>query len=332
MTQIKLGILGAGLAVEHLHWPALCELRDEFVVTAICDRSQEAAERIAQLVGGEPSIFSAWEAFFSDSSYDAVLISLPIHLNADAMRAAARAGKHIICEKPLAANLAQAEHLAEELRHLPTVVVIAENIHYRDDLKQARRWIDAGRIGSVCAISVVAAFWSDTSQGFSSTPWRHDHQYRGAVIADAGVHHAALLRELGGEIEQIHAFYKDVHPVLKGPDTAVVNIRYESGVLGQLLFAAASKPVEPSFDTFVVLGTAGSISGKLGVVELRGADGEQERYEAQDPKGYVGEFRNFHRAITAGEPVIATLDEALADWRVIMKALDAAESRSVQII
>jgi predicted dehydrogenase len=328
---IKLGVLGSGLAVEHLHWPALQGLRDLFTITGLCDIDHQAMRTIAALLDNTPLQTTSWDELLA-SDVDAVLISLPIHLNAEAIRAAVRAGKHVICEKPLAANLPQAEALAAELRDAKPVICIAENFHYRDDLKQARRWMDDGAIGTVVGISLNAWFWSDTSQGFAATRWRQDHQYRGAVIADAGVHHAAGLRALGGDIEQIHAFIKDIHPVLQGPDTMVMNVRFRSGVLGQLFFAAAVKAPQPCFDNFMVLGDAGSIVISNGSATLTRPNHDPETYTAIDSRGYVGEFRNFHAAIRHGEPIVATLDQALADWRVIMKALDAAEGREVALL
>ncbi len=332
MQSIQLGILGAGLAVKYLHWPALQQLDGMFTITAVCDIDQAAAADIAQLVGGDPSVTTDWDEFFSSAQVEAVLISLPIHLNAAAIRAAVRAGKHVLCEKPLAASLPQAEALVAELRHAPVVIEIAENFHYRSDFKQARRWIEEGAIGTVAIISLIAAFWSDPTEGFASTAWRQDHQYRGAVIADAGVHQAAALREIGGEVEQIHAFTKDVHPVMAGTDSLVLNLRFRSGALGQLLFSGAVQAADPSFDAITVLGLEGSITVRNGLATLHRGTAEPVEYKAADPRGYRGEFENFYHAIRSDAPVIATLDEALADWRIIMGALDSAESREVVLL
>jgi predicted dehydrogenase len=329
MRPIKLGILGAGLAVKHLHWPALRQLDGMFEIVAVCDLDPLAAAEVGALVGGQPALTSDWPLFFATGGMEAVLISLPIHLNAQAIRAAVRAGKHILCEKPLAADWDQASELVEEVRHAPLVIAIAENYHYREDLRQARRWMEAGAIGTVVAISLQATFWSDTERSFASTPWRHDRQYRGAVIADAGVHHAAALREIGGEIAQLQAFIKDVHPVLAGPDSMVLNVRFHSGLLGQVFFSGAVRPADPCFDRMLIIGSEGSISTEWGVARLHRAGEAMVEYTSPDPNGYLGEFRNFHGAITANEPVVATLDSALTDWNIIMRALDSAESGSV---
>ncbi|ABX03385.1 MAG TPA: gfo/Idh/MocA family oxidoreductase [Herpetosiphon sp.] len=332
MKTIRLGVLGAGLAVKHLHLPALKALPNCFEIVSICDHNWANAEALAGLLDLHPTITDSWVDFFADSQIEAVLISLPIQRNAEAIQAAVAAGKHVICEKPLAANLPQAEALVAACQHAPVKILIAENFHYRDDLKQARAWMDAGAIGDLVLIELRATFWSDPDQGFGATPWRHDHQYRGAVLADAGVHQAALLRELGGPIESAHAFIKDVHPVLRGPDTMVLNLRFASGVLGSLCFSGAVKTENPCFDWTVVHGTHGSITIRGDQTTLYRADGTIEHYQAQDLRGYISEFRNFYAAIVENEPIVASLATALADWRLIMRAIDAAESNSVQQI
>ena len=96
------------------------------------------------------------------------------------------------------------------------------------------------KAGKPFLIDVTCYFWTDTHEGFGSTPWRHDSQYRGGAITDGGVHHVALLRELLGEVEQLQAFTKLVHPELSGVDTMILNLRFRNGALGRLLFCAGA--------------------------------------------------------------------------------------------
>ena len=329
MTTVRLGILGTGLAVELLHWPALQHPELDFTIVALCDQDLAAAKRMAHQIGGDPLCTTDWSEFLAVAGLDAVLISLPIHLNAHAMRSVVQAGKHVLCEKPLAANTEQAQQLVAELQHVPVVVAIAENFHYRDDFKQARHWIDQGLIGEPIMIAMQAHFWANTEYGFSSTAWRQNPQYRGSVVADAAVHHVAAFHELGGPIERLQAFTRDVHPTLAGIDTLCLNLRFRSGCLGQLMFSAAVQPPTATFDHTTVFGTAGSITVERGVATLFQPDKEPDYFRSSDPQGYVAEFRNFQRAITLNEPVIVTPEVALADWLVVMRALDSAEGSDV---
>lgn len=329
MRTVNLGILGSGLAVEYLHLPALRRLENEFQITMLCDSERQNADHIADLLGHEVAITHDWNELFTSDQVEAVLISLPIHLNAEAIRAAAAAGKHVICEKPLASNLPQAEALVHDLRHASVKILLAENYHYRHDLKQARAWLDGGEIGKPVIIATQLMLWSDTDQGFASTPWRHDHQYRGAFIADAVVHQAALMRELGGEIESVHAFVKDIHPVLNGYDSMVLNLRFKSGILGTLAVSGAVRVPDGYIERTLIVGDGGSIEIRKESMTLHKHDAEPQDYRNDDPRGFVAEFRNFYNAIVNDEPIVGTLEQALHDWRVIMRALDAAEGTQV---
>lgn len=329
---VRLGIIGGGLAVKWLHWPALERLKEQFQIVAVADVEPQAAQETAERAGGV-----RWTRDYRDllaaDDVEAVLISLPIYLAAQVIMESVRAGKHVLCEKPLAANLAQAQEVLATVRHAPVVVEIAENYHYKAAIRQAKDWIAAGRVGQVFLIDLVNTYWHDISKGFSSTPWRWDTQYRGGPILDAGVHQTALLRELGGEVEQLQAFTRGVHRDLRGPDTLVLNLRFRSGALGRLMFSAAAVETQKVFVDATVLGSEGTIIFEDERLRLlRRGEAEEVVPIAKGDNGYYEEFLNFYQAITAGTPVVATPEEAYRDFEILMRALDSAESRSVILL
>ncbi|MDB5080125.1 MAG: hypothetical protein JWP00_2049 [Chloroflexi bacterium] len=340
---LKLGIIGSGLAVKWLHWPALKKLNDKYRVVVCCDIDPKAAQEVARLAESDLNspgcrVSTDYREVLAADDVEAVLLSLPIHLTSQFILDAVRAGKHVIAEKPLAANLEQGRELVDTLRGFTdTKVVIAENYHYRNDFAKVKEWMAAGRIGQPFLIQMVSRFWTETSSGFSSTPWRQDNQYRGGIFADAGVHQAAALRELGGEVEQLQAFTKSVHPVMGGLDTVVLNLRFRSGAVGSLVFAGAAKDQAGGMVMTDILGSGGAIHLTRGKAVLTEGNGKEARVveEYNDPDhdgGYVGEFENFYRAIRENAPVVASVEEALKDWEIIMRALDSAESRSVVLL
>jgi UDP-N-acetyl-2-amino-2-deoxyglucuronate dehydrogenase len=220
-------------------------------------------------------------------------------------------------------------------------VGIAENYHYRPGIVLAREWISAERIGQVFLIVSEGLSWTNTASGFGSTPWRQDSQYRGDVISDGGVHNAAGLRELGGEVEQLQAFTKDVHPVMAGEDTMVLNLRFRNGALGSLILSGAAKASSDPRPEFRVFGTEGSIVVTNKETRLlRPAEGDPNGQEVaevftppeEDAGGYYGEFQDFYAAVREGRPYRVPLIEALRDFEIIMRALDSAESRQVVLL
>lgn len=340
---IQLGIIGCGLAVKWLHWPALKKLAGKYEIVAACDVDQNAAQETAKLAADElHSSNCSWTIDYrevlANADIEAVLISLPIHLNAQLVLESARAGKHILVEKPIASNLGQGQELVATLRHFAQLKIeVAENYRYRGDFQKAREWMDAGRIGEPFLIEMTARFWSDTSKGFASTPWRHDSQYRGGSVTDAGVHHVAGLRELGGDVEQLQAYMRSVHPVMRGYDTMVLNLRFRNTILGNMVFAGAVKTIENDFVQARVFGTDGAIKVSNGKVILsEGANDAAhivEEYQVPDfDNGYKAEFENFYEAIRNDQPIVATVEQSLADLAVLMHAYDSSESRNVVLL
>ncbi|HEX8219387.1 MAG TPA: Gfo/Idh/MocA family oxidoreductase [Chloroflexia bacterium] len=328
---IRLGIIGAGLATKLLHWPPLSRMPERFSVVGVADIDASAAQEVAGLAAGCRSTTDYRELLASED-VEAVLVSLPIHLNAQVLVESALAGKHVLCEKPVGANLRQAQEVVRAVRDLPVVVAIAEQFHHRRDIRQAQAWIEEGRIGKPFLVDATNRYWTDTSKGFASTPWRQDSQYRGGAITDAGVHQAALLRHLGGEVEQLHAFTRLVHSELSGVDTIVLNLRYRNGVLGRFMFTAAAAEVGSPYMQATVYGTEGTIVLEDGKLRLR-ARGRAEVSQEHDPdEAFYDQLVNYHRAITQGEPVVSTPEEALRDLEILMRAYDSAESRSVVLL
>ncbi len=331
VRTVRLGIIGAGLATRWLHWPPLSRMPERFSVVSVADIDPKAAQEVAEMAGG-----CHWTAHYaellSSDDVEAVLVSLPIHLNAQVMVEAARAGKHVICEKPVASNLQQTQEVVSAVRDLPVVVAVAEQYHHRRDIKQAEAWMAEGRIGTPFLVDAANRYWSDTTRGFGATPWRQDSQYRGGAITDAAVHQAALLRHLGGEVEQLHAFTKLVHPQLSGVDTMVLNLRYRSGMLGSFFFSAAAFGSEEPYTRATVYGTEGTISLEDGKLRLRRRDAEEEVKEYDTDEAFYDQLVNFHRGITEGEPLVGTPEEAMRDLEILMRAYDSAEERSVVLL
>src|SRR5690349_3259039 len=88
---IKLGVIGAGLAVRQLHWPALKQLKDKFTVVALADVDTDRARETARLVGGGDRIFADYHELLALDDVEAVLLALPIHLTTPIALDAARA-------------------------------------------------------------------------------------------------------------------------------------------------------------------------------------------------------------------------------------------------
>lgn len=149
IPPIRPGLIGTGLAVEKLHWPALRRLAGRYVVTAFTDRSAEQSRRFADYSGAGPARAAADRAaLLARDDVDAVLISVPIPHLYEVARDALTAGKDVLGEKPTGVDAEQAAaFLALVAGHPDRTFVVGENFLYRDDLRYARALLDGGAIG-----------------------------------------------------------------------------------------------------------------------------------------------------------------------------------------
>ncbi|MGE5578372.1 MAG: Gfo/Idh/MocA family protein, partial [Syntrophothermus sp.] len=148
MRKVRMGIIGTGMAFEKLHYPAYQELQDKFQIVAVCDLAKEKAEKWAKNLGlGERDVYTDYRIMMHRPDIDAFDIMVPIELNFEVTEAVARAGKPIVCEKPLAPTMEQAEAARELPRKYNIPIMIAENYRYNDEINIIRDLIRTEKIG-----------------------------------------------------------------------------------------------------------------------------------------------------------------------------------------
>ncbi|MGH7911543.1 MAG: Gfo/Idh/MocA family protein [Candidatus Dormibacteraceae bacterium] len=336
-APIRLGLIGTGLAAQKLHWPALQRLADRYRVTACCDLSAEAAAAFAELAQmPEDRFVRSSAALLGRDDVDAVLVTLPIPHLLEAAREALAAGKHVICEKPSGGDEAQAKSFVELRREFPDrTLLLAENMFYRDDLRLARRLLDAGAIGRVHLVAWrFASHWIPRRGQFSGTPWRQRPQYRGGAHLDNGVHHMAKLRLLCGEVATLSALTQRANATIDAPSDLAVDLAFTGGAIGSYAATYTDVPLPAEPNETRLYGTSGTL-----VLGERGARKEVRLHRADEPpqthsfegtdNGYWGELCNFADALQHGAPIVGTVQQSARNLLLVVRALDAAERRQV---
>ena len=195
----------------------------------LCGRDQSSLTAMAERWGWEETC-TDWRAAIERDDIDAVDISLPNHLHAPVAIAAAQAGKMILCEKPLAMNLAEAEAMREAARGAPTMVWF--NYRRVPAIAFARQLIDQGRIGTV--FHYDAAYRQQWGADLSrAATWRMDPALAGSGVADDLLTHlldTALY--LNGPITEGVALTRTFAPDRKVDDAFVAMVTFENGSVG----------------------------------------------------------------------------------------------------
>ena len=263
-----------------------------------------------------------------DPDIDAVYISTTNELHRDQVLAAAQAGKHVLCEKPLALTLEDARAMVKAAKDAG--VVMGTNHHLRNAAshRAMREAIAAGRIGKPLSARVFhAGYLPSHLQG-----WRLDKpQAGGGVILDITVHDADTLRfVLGDDPVEAIAFSQHGGMSKAGLADAVMGVmRFKSGVIAQFHDGFTTKYAQTGFE---VHGTEGSLIGRdvmtqrpIGTVLLRNSDGDTE-LPLDHRNLYETALAGFHAAIAGKGAPAATGEDGVWSLAAGLAVVEAAAS------
>lgn len=271
MSQLQVALIGCGIISEE-HIRAYARHTDRARIAVCFDVDTEKAAQKAALVGEGTRVATSLDGILADDAIDAVEICTPHHLHTDAVVAAARAGKHILCQKPLAKTLAECDAMITAADEAGVTLFYAEMNRTLPAAVLAREAIEAGRIGKLIGVQATAAHWQGGR--YLSTAWRYDPAISGGgQLLDGGIHAVDLLLQIGGPVQSVACFTTRFRPELGGEDTAVVNMRFREGHLGALFASQAAGLFFPSAN-FAAFGTEGvlTLGGTHGALALHRPD------------------------------------------------------------
>ena len=247
------------------------------------------------------------EEAVQDSAVDAVYLSLPVALHADAVIAALRAGKHVLCEKPMAMNDAEAGRMVAEARASGRVFGVSYYRRLYPKLLRARRLITAGAIGQPLLVEANCHSWLPEAE----RGWLRDPAMAGGgPLYDIASHRIDAMNFLFGKPQQAFGILSNAVHSLKVEDSATALIRYEGGVHGYVDVRWNSRI---SRDQFRVIG----VEGEMGLDALNGPElrvaGRVEMLPAHGNVHYPLVL-NFAGAVAAGAPSMVACDGEQARW------------------
>jgi predicted dehydrogenase len=259
--QIRIGIIGGGsIAAAHLDGYVLAG--DSARVTAIADIDRKNATRSARRTDGA-RIFSDYREMIASGLVDAVDICLPHHLHKDAIVAAAAAGKHVLCEKPLCLTLGEAEAVQDAIGRSGITLMCAHNQLFLPAVAKAREMIRGGVLGKIYEARTTDSFFNTLDP--KTIGWRGSRiTSGGGELIDTGYHPTYLLLHLVGTepVEVAAMVARHRLQFLEGEDSAHVLVGFADGAVGAIVTSWAYDL--PTTEKFVVVGEAGSRGATAG--------------------------------------------------------------------
>ncbi|MFZ5641253.1 MAG: Gfo/Idh/MocA family protein [Bacillota bacterium] len=329
MRKLRVGIIGTGMALEKLHYPAYQELADKYQIVALCDVDPGKAHHWAGKLGLDPQkdVFTDYREMMRRPDIDLFDIMVPIELNFRVAEEVAAAGKPIILEKPLAPNLEQARACMELPRRYNIPVMIAENYRYNEEVDKIRDLVRTGKIGQVLYFmqNRVMDFPKDMlGNKFPAREWRQHPEFPGGAILDTGVHDIAMLRHIFGAVDKVQAFGRPQLDDFAPYSVITVNIRFKNGIIGNFTFFCAGKEAQRPLVGLRIFGTEGMIyleERDCGVINIAYNNGKSEQIYYRPQRGFYNEMLNFYNAAIGKEPVSVTPEMEFGDAKMIFDIL-----------
>ncbi|NPV53595.1 MAG: Gfo/Idh/MocA family oxidoreductase [Firmicutes bacterium] len=332
---LRVGLLGAGF-IAGVHVDAYAKLQGA-TVTAVADVNTEAASALAGKCGGA-NVYSNPDDLIADESIDVVDVCLPTFLHEKYVVAAARAGKHILCEKPIALNLEQAERMVEATGKAGVMFMVAHVVRFWPEYLAAKQVIDSGELGR--PVEVAAARLS-TTPVWSADNWILKPELSGGAALDLHIHDLDYVNWVLGK--PMSVFARGLKSEKGALDHIVTMISYEAGGTANVE-GGWMMPEDFPFTTILrIVCEKGCVDfqARAGVnIEAREAAkpalavhkrGEKVRYpEVPSRDAYLAEIEYFIKCIeTNTPPSMVTPQDAVTALKVALAARTSVETGAV---
>ena len=279
MNKVRWGLIGCGDIAQKRVAPALRDLPQvEFVAV---NRARAAlAETFANQFGAR-KWHADWRDLIADPEIEAVYIATPVHLHAEQTIAAAAAGKHVLCEKPMALNVAECDRMIAACEANGVKLGIAYYRHFYPVLSRVKELLAAGTIGKPVLAQINAFEWNAMQPDDPRSWFFTKAKSGGGPMMDFGCHRIEVLTNVFGTIVDVQAFTDNLHFDREVEDTSAAFFKFASGARATLTVTHAAFE---SQDTFDIFGSQGSLHiSKLNQGDLRIVTADGERREAHPP-------------------------------------------------
>jgi predicted dehydrogenase len=337
------GLIGCGSIALGAHVPALARLTSVARMVGICDVRVDVAEQTARSLGVE-----RWTADFhdllGDSTLDAVIITTPEFLHAEHTIAAAQAGKHVLCEKPIAATLAEADAMIAAAQQAGIHFMVAHSRRFTARYQMVRRLLDSGALGETVLIrenerrpraqysvlNLPVQVWQPEPDRRQS--WKDIARYSGGVARGHAIHEMDLFRWFAGaEGQSVYAESKITVPGREVPDALTVHVEFENGVLAACDLYTQAPSGYPYFHQLEIIGTRAVLRARdTDMITLAKFDAQGGHFPTAYESllhindAYVNEQRLFFDSILHDRPVPLAPADARAALELSLAATHAA--------
>ncbi|MDF3129297.1 Gfo/Idh/MocA family oxidoreductase [Kiritimatiellaeota bacterium B1221] len=273
---IQFALTGYG-RVAPTHKNAINALGNDAKLATICDSNPENLQKGIEASGAKG--YASLEEMLQDPNVDVVSICTPSGLHAAHGKTAARAGKHVLVEKPMDVSIEAAQSLIDCCKAEGVELFCVFQNRLNTTLKLLKAAIDAGRFGKIYAINSTV-IWKRGQEYYDADAWRGTKAMDGGAYLNQGIHFVDAMRFLCGEVVEIKSMLGTLARDIESEDTGSALLRFENGTLGNIFVTMlGQKDQEGSITILGEKGTvciSGNAMNRIEQWDFEEADPEQD--------------------------------------------------------
>lgn len=323
MRKLGIGLIGCG------RWGKLLateiQKTNAATVVAVYNRTFETAKDFAHEIGAKA--YSTYQEVIDDPNIQAVLVVTTHNLHEEITVNAAKAKKHVFCDKPLSIDVASCYRMIKEADGNGIKIMCGHNTRLFPIYRKITELVESNVIGTLSAITVQHMV------KIERVNWWAKKETMGTFLHSPGIHMIDLMLAIGGKAKSVSAI-ETKNPVQKEieyMDTAFVNIEFESGAIGSL---QSSVSCLTDGHSIVIVGEKGSITLQMPKIMIKTRDeeevidyGEEGYYTQQMEKGNTIEIENFIGWLVHDDKPLLTAWDGLYAVEIIDAAYKSIEER-----
>jgi UDP-N-acetyl-2-amino-2-deoxyglucuronate dehydrogenase len=252
-SSFRVGLVGCG-RISKNHFDAI-ERIDGLSLTAVCDIDVERARKAGE-EHGVPS-YRVLDEMLRSGDCDVIAICTPSGLHSAQGVAAARAGKHVVTEKPMAISLAQADDLVRACDDAGVQLFVVKQNRLNPPVQLLKRAVDKGRFGRIYMANVTVR-WQRPQEYYDAEPWRGTWEFDGGAIMNQASHYVDLMQWLVGPVESVIAKTATQARRIEAEDSGIGILKFRSGALGVIEVNVLTYPKNLE-GSITILGETGAV-------------------------------------------------------------------------
>ena len=337
-NKLRAAIVGCG-AIGEIHARAISASGGE--VAAVFDSRAEAAEAMAKRWGC--GCYTDYDSMLRHEALDAAALCVPSGLHSALAEPAARAGKHIICEKPLDTSLERAQRLVDLCRSHGVGLYPIFQHRFDPAVTALKKALDEGRLGKLYWGSAHVVWYRDDAY-YRAAPWRGTFDMDGGVLMNQSIHSIDLLLHFMGTPESVSGMCAARRGIFEAEDVGIGSIRFESGALGSVEGTTDAKP--GLYNEISLYGEKGSVIMRNDAIfyvnapdapelaSMADPDAAYTKYQsaAIAPEGHIRQYKDIISAIRTGSEPYVTAQSALQTVKTILAIRQSSrEGKSIPV-